>query len=291
MESNVTKYSAAAVVAFAIALVLLGPFRTSNRGGIVWADVVDKVHQMRTVVHKEKYVFWEMGQEEPSLETDVMKYVSEEYGSVEHLLDDQGALTHEVYFLRETQQFIVVAHAEKIYIKLSMPEDIFNRAEATLSARGLVEYFTSGQYTELGRANFDNFDVEGFETADRDVLFPIPEPLRSMFPVKNIVGRIWIDVETSLPAGVEAEFDTGRGLLTGLKKLRGEFKAYDFQWNAEIPDGTFDPNIPEDYQELSLPGNTAIGVAASSVVLAGIAPWCIFFVRRSRRRARAQRAS
>ena len=232
MEKKVTKYSAAAVVMLAAALVLLSPFGTSKSGSIVLADVADNVREMHTVVHKEKYIFWETGKEEPVFEPDVIKYVSEEHGCVEHLFDDQGTLTHEVYFLNETQRFMIVAHAEKVYLDLSLPEDIFNRAKALLTPRGLVEYFTSGQYTELGRARFDNLDVEGFETVDRSVLFPIPEPLRSLFPVKDIVGRIWIDVDSSLPVGVEAEFNTGRGLLTGLKKLRGEFRAYDFQWNA-----------------------------------------------------------
>ena len=92
----------------------------------------------------------------------------------------------------------------------------------------MVDYFTSGQYTELGRANFENYDTEGFEITDPNIVFPLPEPLQSMFPVKDIVLRIWIDAKTSLPVGAEAEFNTDRGLFTGFKKWHCEYKAYDF---------------------------------------------------------------
>jgi len=73
-----------------------------------------------------------------------------------------------------------------------------------------------------------------------------------MCPARDLVGRLWIDVETSLPVGSQIEFNTGRGLLTGFKKLHCEFKAYDLQWDAEIPEGIFDPAIPEDYTELRI---------------------------------------
>ena len=92
MESKITRYSAAAVITLAAALVLLSPFGTPNNGSIVWAEVVENVHQMRTVIHKEKRVGWEIGQEELSREADVIRYASEEHGLVEHQYDDKGTL-------------------------------------------------------------------------------------------------------------------------------------------------------------------------------------------------------
>ncbi|HCO93590.1 MAG TPA: hypothetical protein DIU00_06510 [Phycisphaerales bacterium] len=297
MESKITRYSAAAVVTLAAALVLLGPFGTSKNGSIVWAEVVENVSQMRTVIHKEKYVFWDMGKEEPFLEAnamklDAMKYASEEYGVAEDVFDvfgDKGTLLAQVYLLKETQQGVMVAPTEKKYGKLSMPEDIFNRITGILTPRGMVEYFRSGQYTELGRAKFDNFDVEGFETTDPNVLYPLPEPLRSFFPVNYIVGRIWIDVETSLPVSIEAEFNTDRGLFTGFNKLHGEWRAYDFQWNAELPEGIFEPNIPDDYTEFKvtdlIPPEAKAGFVGLGIIPAGF----IFWKKRRIKRVKANR--
>ena len=289
MESKVTRYSAAAVVALAAALVLLSPFGTSKNSSIVWAEVVEKVRQMPTVIVEEEYLFWEMDEDEIFLEADpdklnVIKYVSEEYGVVMDVFNDEGLLA-QVYFLKETEQFIIVEPTLKKYLKVPMVGDIFDRIAATVNPRGLVEYFTSGHYTELGRAKFDNFDVEGFETADPNVLFPLPEPLRSFFPVNDIVGRIWIDVETSLPVGVEAEFNTDRGLFTGFNKLHGEWRSYDFQWNAELPEGIFEPNIPDDYTEFKvtdlIPAKAKAGLVGLGVIPAGLIFW-----RRQRRKKR-----
>ena len=191
------------------------------------------------------------------------------------------------YFLKETQQFIIVFPAEKKYMRLSLPEEIFNRLTMILTPKGLVDYCTSHKYTELGRAEFDNIDVEGFETTDPNV-FPIPEPLRLVFPARDLIARLWIDVETSLPVGIESEFNTDRGLLTGFKKLHGKFRAYDIQWNAELPEGVFDPNIPDDYTELKvtdfIPTEAKAGLVGLIAIPAGFA-----LFKKRRKRARANR--
>jgi hypothetical protein len=294
MESKVTRYSAA-VVTLAAALVLLGPFGTSKNGSIVWAEVVEKVGDMHTIIHKEEYVFWDMAKEEPFLEDDAMrlsavKYASEDYGIAGDVFDDKGTLLAQVFLLKETQQGMIVAPTEKKYGRLSMPEETFNRFTGTLTPRGLVEYFRSGHYRQLGRARFDDFDVEGFEITDPNRLFPFPESLRLAFPVTDIVARIWIDVETSLPVGIEAEFDTARGLLTGFMKLHGQWRAYDFQWNAEIPEGIFEPNIPDDYTEFKvtdlIPPEVRAALTGLGIVPAGL----IFWKRRTRAAARKHRS-
>ena len=289
MESKVTRYSAAAVITLAAILVLLSPFGTSKNGSIVWAEVVEKVRQMPTIIIEEEYLFWEMDEDETFLEADpdkldVIKYVSEEYGVVFDVFNDEGLLA-QVYFLKETKQFIIVGHTLKKYLKIPMVGDIFDRIATTVTPRGLVEYFTSGHYTELGRAKFGNFDVEGFETADPNVLFPLPEPLRSFFPATDIVGQIWIDVDTSLPVSVGAVFNTDRGLFTGFNKLHGEWRSYDFQWNAELPEGIFEPNIPDDYTGFDvtdlIPAEVKAGLVSMGLLPAGLILW------RRRRKKRA----
>jgi len=291
MESKITRYSAAAVVTLAAGLVLLNPFGTSKNSSILWAKVVENVRQMRTVIVEEEYLFWEMDGDETYLEADadkldVIKYASEEQGVVLYVFNNEGLLS-QVYFLKETEQFIIVGPTLKKYLKVPMVGDIFDRIAATVTPRGLVEYFTSGHYTQLGRAKFDNFDAEGFETTDPNVLFPLPEPLRSFFPVNYIVGQIWIDVETSLPVGIEAELNTDRGLFTGFNKLHGEWRAYDFQWNAELPEGIFEPNIPDDYTEFKVTDFIPPEAKAGLVGVVAIPAGFVFWKRRRRKRAKA----
>jgi hypothetical protein len=291
MESKITRYSAAAVVTLAAALVLLDPFGTSKNGSIIWADVVDKVHQMPTAIHKEKCVFWKMGQQEPLLEADVMMYASDEYGWVEYVYDEKGTLLARVYFLKETQEFIIISPTEKKYGRLSLPLDWLDQMTEMLTPYGLVDFFKSGHYTELGRTKFENFDVEGFEITENDHpnSLPIPEQIRLVFPAKDMVIRLWIDVETSLPVGFDFEFNTDRGLFTGFDKLHCEFRGYDIQWNAELPEGIFEPNIPDDYTEFKItdfiPTETKAGLVGVVAIPAGFILW----KKRRRKRAKANR--
>lgn len=175
------------------------------------------------------------------------------------------------------KQFIIVFPAAKKYLKVSLSGELFDRLTGMLTPSGLVAYYTSGSYKELGRATFDDVDAQGFETTDPDLLNPLSEPLRSMIAAKDLVGRIWIDRETSLPVGTEITFNTGRGLFTGFKQLHCEFKAYDLQWNVEIPDGMFDPNIPDDYTEFKatdfIPTEAKAGLLGMGLVPVGFLVW------------------
>jgi hypothetical protein len=290
MESKVTRYSAAAVVTLAAVLVLLNPFGTSKNGGIVWAEVVNKVQQMNTVIHKEEFLFWKISQEQSypkadALKLDVIKYASEEYGIVDDVFNEDGTLGYQVYLIKDIQQFMLVAHTEKKYGKISIPGVWLDRIKGILTPHGMVNYFTSGHYTELGRANFNNFDAEGFEITDPNIVFPFPKPLGLLFPVNDMVVRIWIDVETSLPVGAEAEFNTDRGLFTGLEKLHCEYRAYDFQWNAALPQGIFEPNIPDDYTEFKVTDFIPPEAKAGLVGLGIVPVVFVFWTRKKRKRA------
>ncbi|MGD8500018.1 MAG: hypothetical protein PVJ86_05195 [Phycisphaerales bacterium] len=286
MESKITRYSAAAIIALAIAFVLLSPFGTSDSGGIVWAEVVRKLDKAPTCIHRMNRVCWRLGEEEPFIEVDVKKYVSADLGIVEEQYNDEGSLMHRVYFLAKQQEIILVFPSTKKYLKIANTGDFFGELTKLLTPRGLVDYITSGEHTELGRSQFDGFDVYGFETNGID-LSNIPDQLQSIIPVKSLTGRLWIDAETSLPVGVEMELTTDRGLLTGFQKLRAKFRGYDFQWNADIPEGIFDPNIPDDYTEIK--ATDFIPVKAGLVGFGIIPAGFIFWKMRRRKREAASR--
>lgn len=251
MENKVTRYSAAAVVTLAVALVLLSPFGSSRNGSIVLADVAEKVSEMGNSILKGRRTVWYQGQEEPCLQADAIAYVSSEHGYMEEQYDVEGHLTHRAYILRESRRFVLVIPPEKRYLEMPVSEEIFDRLMAVLTPGGLLTRITSSPYTELGRRQFDAFEVEGFETNDHQ-LFAVPGALRFLLPVNALTARVWIDVDESLPAGFEFDFTTDRCPLTGFKKLRAEFRTDEIQWNAEIPAGIVDPNIPDDYTRIDL---------------------------------------
>jgi len=280
MESKVTRYSAAAVMALALAVVLIQPDRRFGDQGVVLADVADKVNEMGNSVVRGHRTIWYQGQEAPCLKADAIAYVSSEHGYMEQQWDADGNLTHRAYFLKEPRRFVLVVPPEKRYLEVPVSEDIFDRLATVLTPSGMLTHITSSPHTELGREHLDGLEVEGFETRDHE-LFAVPGALRLLLPVDSLTTRLWIDVDSSLPASIEIDFRTHRTFLTGFKKLRAEFRVTDIQWNAEIPEGIFDPNIPEDYTPINLESTAKENAAWLGV---GALPVIGLVVHRRRRR-------
>ena len=78
-------------------------------------------------------------------------------------------------------------------------------------------------------------------------------------------ATLWVEAETSLPAGIEMRIDADPGFLNGFRKIHAEFTAYDFEWDVPLPEGVLDPNIPADYTRI----NFDFGAPAISVASAG----------------------
>jgi len=283
MDSKITRYSAAATILVAASVILMDPFGLSGgRNGVVLAEAAQKTSEAQTVIHRERRLAYRPGEDEPFRQVEVKKYVSSDFGIVEEQYDPNGMLMHRGYFLQDQQKIIIVFPSARKYVEMPARGGFYDELAKMMAPGGLVNYFVSREYTKLGRSRFGDFEVEGFETSDID-LFPIPDQLRFIFPVDDLSGRLWIDVETSMPVGIEMELTVGRGLMTGFRKLRGVFTAYDFHWNAEIPEGIFEPNIPEDYTPMNLESitkenNAWIGFRV--LPLAGI-----FILRRRQRRS------
>jgi hypothetical protein len=282
MKSKITRYSAAAIVTLAMALVLLDPFGTSDKGHIVWAQVVENMDKVQMFAHKEQRFFYELGQDEPFLKTNVIKHACLKYGVVEEQYTTQGDLMHRVYLLGRTRQIVGVLPKVKKYFKLPMTDEMAQLIDR-LTPRGLVEYFMSTEHKDLGRSQIDGCQVEGFEATG---LWPVHDTFNFLFPVKQITWRFWIDIESSLPVRVDYEIITDRGLFTEMKKLKIVCKAYDFEYHKELQDELFDPNIPDDYTEFKVADFIPIEAKAGLVGLGVVPAGFIIWNRRRRKRAK-----
>ena len=275
MESKVTRYSAAAVVALATAIILIGPFGISDNGGIVWAQVVQKIDESQMIVHKEQRFFYELGEEEPFLKADVIKHCRQKLGIVEEQYTPEGGLMHRAYVLGEPREVVFVLSEAKKYIKVPLNDGMAQIIDR-LSPRGLVEYFMTIEHKDLGRSRINGREVEGVEAIDTDI-WPIHGKFHFLFPVKQITWRFWIDVETSLPVRAEYEVITDRGLLTGMKKLKVVCKAYDFEYHEEAREELFEPKIPDDYTEFKvtdlIPAEAKAGLVGLGILPAGFLVW------------------
>jgi hypothetical protein len=287
MESKITRYSAAAVVALATAFVLLSPFGTSDSGGVVWAQVVQNMDNAQMIVHKEHRFYYELGQEEPFLKTDVIKHCCQKLGVVEEQYTTEGKLMHRAYVLGEPREIVAVLPETKKYFKMPMSDGMAQLIDR-LTPRGLVEYFMAIEHQELGRSRIDGREVEGFEAMDTET-WPIPDKFHFLFPVKQVTWRFWIDVENSLPVRAEYEIITDRGLLTGMKKLKVVCKAYDLEYHQQVQEELFDLNIPDDYTEFKLTDLIPTEAKAGLVGFVTIPAGFVFWKRFRRKRANTDR--
>jgi hypothetical protein len=283
MENKMTRYSAAAVITLVMVLVLFSPFGISDNGGIVWANVVQKIDEAQMIVHKEQRFFYELGEDEPFLKADVIKHCCQKLGVIEEQYTTEGDLMHRAYVLGKSRKIIIALAESKKYLKMPLNDGMAQVIDR-LTPRGLVEFFMAIEHKKLGRTRIDGREVEGVEAIDADI-WPIPDKFDFLFPAKQITWRIWIDIENSLPVRIEYEVITDRGLLTRMKKLKVVCKAYDFEYHQEANEELFEPNIPDDYTEFKLtdliPTEAKAGLVGLGIVPAGFIFWRI----RKRKRA------
>jgi hypothetical protein len=281
MESRITRYSVAATILVAASVVLFGPL--GGRHGVVLADVAQKLGETRTIMHKERRLAWRLGEDKPFFEGEARKYISTDIGFMEEQYDPNGALLYRAFLLKEGQ-IILVFPRTKRYIKLPARGRLYEELVKMTTPTGMVNYFTAMPYTNLGRSRVADVEAEGFEVSNVDFSL-LPDYIRYLFPIRNLSARLWVDAENSLPVEIEMKMDADRGLLNGFQRVHAEFTAYDFEWDAPLPEGILDPNIPPDYTQIDL-GSIASENAAWLGI--GILPVIGIVVQRRRRRARSR---
>src|SRR5574340_1454599 len=117
------------------------------------------------------------------------------------------------YILKKEKRVVILFPAAKKYLDLALNDRLAALSD-DVSPKGLVRLLTRHGYTKLGRAEFEGREVEGFEMSRESVEallsgFREYKEVMFLFPVKSGAARLWIDVETSLPVGVQAELEAG----------------------------------------------------------------------------------
>jgi hypothetical protein len=282
MESRVTRYSAAAVVALAVALVLLGPLGPSKNAGVLLAKVGDNINNMDTmVIEGTRYVTFEDPEKQP-VELYVRKFISLQHGYTEQQYHGDS-LMHRSYLCRPEKTFVMVFPQVKKYLRWNATEAQIDLLDK-LTPRGFVEVFSSRDCTELGRKEIDGVEAEGFEIRGIHVVPDIPKVLADM---NDLSLRLWVNVETALPVRLEADVEVGKSLLTGFNRLHlSEVNSF-VQFDPDLDPNMFDTDIPDDYTEFKV---TDFVPAQAGLVGLGIIPaGFLFWRRRRRKRATARR--
>jgi hypothetical protein len=216
-------------------------------------------------------------------------YMSPE-GYATKICDRKGQLQADIRIHFETGMATLLLPASKAYARFELLP-VYRDKIAGFTLQGLIKMiYESDKSRKIGPERVQGIDAVGFEVTVRQeqVLEGFnPVIIGFLFNMQWATVRVWIDPQTRLPIRSESECDFGKCLLTLFEEVHTRQIDDAFQWGVEIDEAMFLPDIPEDYHELSLPSGAALGVAASSVALAGVAPWCVFFLRRSGRSRRS----
>ena len=231
MKNSIVKLAVAAAV---VASILIGIGVFSNSGtGVVWAEVLEKTEQIPAVVYD---MTIEIGESQGKVVRTSKTYVAGDYGTREDAFRD-GKLVTIGYRLHRKNVVYVIRVDRKQYQRFDVSYDQAALGSDPDNPRTwLKNLLSGGGYTELGRTTIDGVVVEGIEGR------------RLEDSGEDSVTQIWVNVETNLPVRIEIEGMEG-GRMT---KLVME----NFDWNAQLDESFFEPNIPDDYTQVEDPRAT-----------------------------------
>jgi hypothetical protein len=234
MKSHITKLAAAAVIITAITLGLFEFIGSSS--GVVWAEVARKVQASRGVIYRSINLMPDSRDDEPDY---TMNYLSSTHSRLDSYKEDQIFKT--IYDDYNTKTVILVDHlpSHKSYVKMTFDEKI-QQSNFLTNPKSMVQRFLSCEHRELGPKTVEGVLCEGIETTDLAFDRSGPD-----YPTYSVMARIWVSVETGYPVQLEMEIVRKNG------EIRIGGVADQFQWDVELDERMFEPNIPAGYIDIS----------------------------------------
>ena len=243
MKSRINKIAAAVII---IVIIGLHQFNSSIKGtSVVWADVAKRLEKVSSYKAKADRALTETGQEEPFFECEILRYFSPDHGSVEESYED-GELVMLAYCSISEKAAIFILSDLKMYFRFDLNEELMSLVEYVNPANtdGIMKLFGTERCTRLGSREIDGVKTEGFEVKDVQLFSQVP---RFLLRPEDINIRIWVNNETLLPVIVEGEGLVRRGIMTGFNEFRYKEVMHSIEYDVEIDESIFDPNIPDDY--------------------------------------------
>lgn len=280
MESRVTRYSAAAVITLAAALVLLNPFGTAKNGGVALAAVQERVAQVDTMVLRGEKVFTSVAEPNLVFRFDVVMYFSRQYGTMEEGRMN-GALAYRITTNRPEKQILLLLPVWKKCLKRPWTEEQIKILEK-LTPTGVMDLLLEAPYRKLGPAQIDGRAAEGFEIQD-------VQSLKNILPkylcdIQQGTVTVWVGTQELLPIRLEGDLLIGKSMMTLFTDLRHHVVANLESYNVKLDEKLFSTEIPEGYTELKLtdviPGKLAL--AGLGILPVGAIAWKRHRVRNSK---------
>jgi len=228
MQNSYVKFALAAIIALAVILGLSEFLGTGSTSGVAWAEVLEKTEQVPVVIFDMTAEITE-GQGQP-LVMPSKNYVASDYGTRSDIFMG-GKLMAIKYRLPKKKVAYQIRVDQKKYWRFDLSDEEAAVGRAPDDPRTWLKMILSGEYTKLGRATINGVAAEGIECS------------RPEFVGNDGVIRLWVDVERNLPVRIEVQM---REMEGGRMKPQ-KFVMENFEWNAQLDESLFEPNIPNDY--------------------------------------------
>ncbi len=244
MKSRITRLAAAALVVLAALLAVTFFHKTS---GIVWAEVVQRLGEIKTVSYKITADIDGMQGTPKGYTTHMTQdvLVSYEQGAVriDSALQLPGGIRKsQTYVLFGDRVAITVLPDQKKYFKVTISDDQMQKmGEENGDPVTLLKALLEHNYTELGRKTIDGVAAWGIQVSDPKLGTKMGSFISGgMFDQTTV--QLWVDQKHELPIRIYATGSSQDG--------RASMKmVYDgFQWDIPIEPARLKPQIPEDYE-------------------------------------------
>jgi hypothetical protein len=271
MESKATKYSAAAVVTLAAALVLWNPFGTVP-SGVALAQVQAKIAQVDTMILRGETTFTSVTDPNTTVKYENVKYLSRQEGFAEDGFI-KGTLTYRLILNRHEKQGVLLLAPWRKCVRFPCTEEQIRVVER-LTPSGVVDLLLeSNDYKKLGTTTIDGVEAEGFEVQDL-------KPLENIVPkflmdLQRGTATMWVGTKELLPIRMEADMLLGKTIATLFMDVKCHEIAALEKYNVELDPGLFDTRTPEGYTELKLTDflPAKLSLVGLGVVPAGAIAW------------------
>ena len=244
MKSRITRLAAAALVVVAALLAVTFFHQTS---GIVWAEVVQRLGEIKTVSYKIAADIKGMQGTPEGYTTHMTQdvLVSYEQGAVrvDSALQLPGGMRRsQTYVLFEERVAITVLPDQKKYFKVTISDDRMQKiGEENGDPVTLLKALLEHNYTELGRQSIDGVTAWGIQVSDPKLGTKMGSLISGgMFDQTTI--QLWVDRKHELPIRIYA---TGSA-RDGRASMETVYDS--FQWDIPIEPARLKPQIPEDYE-------------------------------------------
>jgi len=253
MKSPITKLAVAAAIIIACVIVL--SLWRSTGSGIVLADVIERIEQVKSFRCKISFKENVQIAQDKRYQFEVRStfLLSREYGcKINAETPDQngGWMPYaDTYISDEKKLCVVIAHTERKYVREELDdyaETQGNQEEDWSDPSTILKAIMDCKYENLGRSTIDGVEVVGFRTTDPNCRTPW---IRYSNPQVDV--KLWVDVKTRLPVRGE-EFSSSVD-ESGNTQSKHQV-AHDFEWNVPVTAAEFDPPpVPNSYAVLNVP--------------------------------------